>query len=169
MICPVCHKNKQNIMRTITGNICSDCHDAIAHKETCPSFIGKSAVCTCSWTKPEDIVKNKSEGMRLPEWQKVIHANAVEKGWWEEERQMGEMLANVHSEISEAWEHWRNGKPDVFVGPDGKPDGLMVELADAVIRILDIAESRGCNLEVIMMDKHNYNKTRPYRHGGKKA
>jgi hypothetical protein len=38
-----------------------------------------------------------------------------------------------------------------------------------VIRILDLCGALGIDLEEAMRMKHEYNKTRPYRHGGKKA
>jgi len=49
-----------------------------------------------------------------------------------------------------------------------KPEGEAVELADAVIRIMDYFESKGWDLEHVIELKHDYNKTRSYRHGGKK-
>lgn len=48
-----------------------------------------------------------------------------------------------------------------------KPEGEAVELADVVIRIMDYFGHRGWDLEQVIQDKHEYNKTRPYRHGGK--
>jgi NTP pyrophosphatase (non-canonical NTP hydrolase) len=38
------------------------------------------------------------------------HQNAVSKGWWEEDRSFGEIIALIHSEVSEALEDHRNGK-----------------------------------------------------------
>lgn len=46
-----------------------------------------------------------------------------------------------------------------------KPEGFVVELADAVIRVLDLAGALGVDLESAMLAKHDYNKSRPYRHG----
>ena len=50
-----------------------------------------------------------------------------------------------------------------------KPDGLLTELADAVIRILDFIGSinEGERFEQIIKIKHEFNKTRPIRHGNK--
>jgi NTP pyrophosphatase (non-canonical NTP hydrolase) len=109
--------------------------------------------------------------MTILDWQREVHRLAVEKGWWTEgeKRNLGEMICLIHCELSEAFEHHREGMPVYFDGVDGKPDGFSIELADAVIRILDLCESLGIDLERCIQIKHEYNKTRPYRHGGKKA
>lgn len=181
-----------------------------------------------------------------------IHKNAVEHGWWEEKRSLPEIIALIHSELSEALEEYRSGKPlfyyvvemdngeggtypairtdilsrDDFKGE--KPEGIAVELADCIIRILDycawrkidieealnlrkagndtytlpeliaechylIAQAHKCeeprslyfaecislikfwcnenaaDIDEVIMIKHEYNKTRTYRHGGKKC
>lgn len=38
-----------------------------------------------------------------------VHANAKAKGWWDSDRSDGEIIALIHSELSEALEHLRNG------------------------------------------------------------
>jgi len=50
-----------------------------------------------------------------------------------------------------------------------KPVGFAVELADTLIRICDLAESAGIDLNAALKIKMNYNATRPWRHGGKLA
>lgn len=52
---------------------------------------------------------------------------------------------------------------------DGKPEGVVVELADAVIRIFHLAGLLGLDLENAVLNKMRYNETREYRHGGKLA
>lgn len=48
-----------------------------------------------------------------------------------------------------------------------KPEGVAVELADAVLRILDYCAAAGIDIESVLEMKHEYNKGREYRHGGK--
>jgi NTP pyrophosphatase (non-canonical NTP hydrolase) len=102
----------------------------------------------------------------------VAHETAKEKGWYDEERAVGELIALMHSELSEALEHYREGMPieEIFyTGDDGlKPDGFTVELADCIIRICQMAGKFDLPLEVALFEKLAYNKTRPYKHGGKK-
>lgn len=203
--------------------------------------------------------------MNMTDFSQEVHQNAVEHGWWDEERSFGEVIALCHSELSEALEEYRAGRPVVWQSCqarpipcarescgdwcdgvcevnalDDKPEGIAVELADCIIRVLDwfgkekldagalVAEAKkavmcdvpgriyastlgdcisrwhlllslayscwcrasgqyaaalrmalcvaeieawaareGVDLEAILEQKHAYNKTRPYRHGGK--
>ena len=72
------------------------------------------------------------------------------------------------SELSEVLEEYRDGKPLVYFGENGKPEGIAIELADAIIRIGDLAGILGADLESAVIQKMAYNATRPHRHGGKR-
>lgn len=78
-----------------------------------------------------------------------------------------EKLALIHEEISEALGEIRSGHHplEVYYRDDGKPEGLMVELADAVIRIADLAFLLDGDLEAAIEEKHAFNATRPHKHG----
>ena len=134
---------------------------------------------------------NVSSELKITEFQKEVHANAVLHGWHEEERSFGDLIALCHAELSEALEEYRNKRsfndtyyscskkgeptcntmktmPYMCEGcKDRKPEGIPSELADVVIRIMDMCELYGIDLEETMRIKHEFNKTRPYKHGGK--
>ncbi len=97
---------------------------------------------------------------------KIVHKIAVDKGFWNkgQERNKGEALCLIHSEISEALESMRNNDaPDQHLP---KRAGTTVELADAVIRIMDFAKGYGyTDLAEVIMEKIRYNSTRPVKHG----
>ena len=95
-----------------------------------------------------------------------VHNNAVDHGFHDEYRTHGDYISLMHSELSESFEEHRNRKPMVYM-ENGKPEGIAVELADCVLRILDWAGMMGVDMASIMVMKHEYNKTREYKHGGK--
>jgi NTP pyrophosphatase (non-canonical NTP hydrolase) len=92
------------------------------------------------------------------------HAASVAGGWYTNpvtgerlQRNVGEMLMLIVSEVAEAMEGYRKGLAD-----DHLPDRLMieVELADAVIRIGDLAGYLGLDLGGAIAAKMAYNQTR---------
>ena len=92
-----------------------------------------------------------------------IHDNASVHGWWDEPREDGTLIALIMSEAAEALEALRKGN-----GPDEhcpQFSGAEVEMADVVIRIMDMAEARGWDVAGAIVAKHEFNKGRPYKHG----
>jgi hypothetical protein len=100
-----------------------------------------------------------------------LHEIAVDKGWWDREHTAGDFIANAHAELSEAWEEYRNGRAvnETYCEGDGKPCGFGVEIADAMIRFMDYCAAKNIDLGALICEKAEYNKKRPYRHGGKVA
>ena len=99
-----------------------------------------------------------------------FHRLSVDKGWWDGGRNVGELLMLVNCELSEAMEEYRDGSQmDEVYFVNGKPEGFPVEIADALIRLLDICDAFSIDIDRAVDLKHEYNKTRPYRHGGKLA
>ena len=96
----------------------------------------------------------------IKQWQKETHKNAIKHGWYDgPERQVPELLCLIHSEVSEALEAYRDHNTPLF----------REELADVAIRLFDMAEFLKIDLEKEIERKHEINKARPYRHGGKRC
>ena len=97
----------------------------------------------------------------------ACHAASKEAGWWSDlltgaplrmsQERVGDKLMLVVTEIAEAKEGYRKGLMDNHL-----PDRMMVEveLADAVIRIFDLAGALGLNMGEAIIEKLAYNKTR---------
>lgn len=115
--------------------------------------------------------------------QKMVHQNSRNKGFWEGEanQNIPTKLMLIVSELAEAMEADRapstlvSDKLASLVEKDGGSYRLGIdqtvfaeEMADAVIRIMDLCEWVGINLGNVIIDKAKYNESRSHRHGGKK-
>lgn len=85
--------------------------------------------------------------------------NCVKPEQWDDEYKIPAILALVHTEVSEAVEGFRNNDKENFIE----------ELADVIIRVLDCSGGLGMDIDSALKAKLEKNKTRGYRHGGKRV
>jgi len=106
-----------------------------------------------------------SQILSLNELVKEVHANNVMAGWWTDletgerkERNVGELLMLIVSEVSESMEGYRKNLMD-----DKLPHRTMfeTELADVIIRVFDLAGAHNLNLGGTIYEKLEYNRQRP--------
>lgn len=110
--------------------------------------------------------------MKINDLVKEAHDLAKEKGWYDKGLIKSPLETHmlIVSEIAEASECIRNRiKNSYAVDKEHnlKPEGELIELVDAIIRIADYCGYKKWDLEEAIRIKMNYNKTRPYRHGNK--
>lgn len=94
----------------------------------------------------------------------LAHQTATDAGWYRNpktgepvERNFGEVVALMHSELSEALEaHRKDLRDDKLPGRSG----IEVEFADCIIRILDTAAAMGLDVPGALIEKNRYNRTR---------
>ena len=105
-------------------------------------------------------------GNLLNDLAKQIREDNITNGWnvtkdgdWADAHKIPAILALIHSEVSEALEAFR---------VDDKPN-FAEELADVIIRVLDCCPGLGIDIDAEVRAKMARNRTRGYRHGGKKV
>lgn len=107
----------------------------------------------------------------------AVHSNAVEKGFQTPPQTLDTMAINTIGEISELWEAFRAKSLD---NPCDKTEGMTAlfgegltnqeeEIADILIRTLDLAARFKVDIAKAVRIKHGYNRSRGFRHGGKAA
>ena len=114
----------------------------------------------------------------------AIHRNNIEKGFYEREKNIGEMLCLIHSEVSEALEADRNNRyamrtdmrelnnrvnDEIFISEyvNNVKGSFEEEMADIIIRVLDLCAYREIDIEQHIKAKMRANKNRIKYHGKK--
>jgi NTP pyrophosphatase (non-canonical NTP hydrolase) len=95
------------------------------------------------------------EKLSLKEYCDLCHGIAKSKGFWDKERNTGEALMLIVTELAEAMEAHRKADPDNF----------REELADTFIRLFDLCGGLGIDIQAEIIKKCEKNKGRPYKHG----
>lgn len=115
----------------------------------------------------------------LNELSKNIYEGNKARGFWDKERNIGETLMLVVTELAEALEAHRAGKLSTYADKmayvesddtaqafkDYIKDSFEDEIADAVIRLLDMCGGFGIDIDFHVTSKLMYNSSRPYKHG----
>lgn len=94
------------------------------------------------------------------------------RGWHEKPITFSEATSLLHTEISEAFEEFRNNHKynEIYCNPHStKPEGIPIEFADLAIRLFHYSAYFGIDLIQGIREKLEYNRTRPHRHGGKQC
>lgn len=122
--------------------------------------------------------------MNINQLAKEVHDNAVAHGWWDKPPGLPEPLCLIHAELSATLREYQDGAPLIYgtcalaaedckfsgvcdrvgrpgegEGIDGpcKPEGIAVELADVILRTLDLMAALGVDVDAVVMAKHKYN------------
>jgi len=122
----------------------------------------------------------------INELAKQVHENAKSKGFFDEPKNIGEMLCLIHSEVSEALDADRGNayctlddrQMNVLMGwvkdDDFKNNYTALakgtfeeEMADIIIRVLDLCAFKKIDIDRHVRAKMRYNSLRPHKHGKK--
>lgn len=139
-----------------------------------PETIGAVVDVLFPLIEEELATHNQLQGMM----DEAFHTSAAH-GFWEDEPMLDSQrrvhyalmkIGLMHAELSETFEEIRvkgiNGL--TFIRhDDGKPEGVPIELADTCIRIFDFCARYGIDLPRAIGQKMDYNRERPFKHGGK--
>jgi NTP pyrophosphatase (non-canonical NTP hydrolase) len=96
-----------------------------------------------------------SDAVGLNQKMHAVRALADAKGFSSDQARIWEMLALIHTEISEATDAYKKGEPLEHIGE---------ELTDAIIRILHLMSALNLDAEALFQEKMRRNWERPYKY-----
>ncbi len=97
----------------------------------------------------------------------IVNQTAIDHGFAATAHDVDRALLLIVGEIVEAQNEIRagHGVTEIYESAPGKLEGVPIELADAVIRILNFAAGHGIDIQAAIELKATYNESRPYKHG----
>lgn len=126
----------------------------------------KAAIEDVEWLYER--LSEANQKQTLGTMQNEVAEYVKEKKWDQDDRRPLEMLMLIVTELAEIAEEHRKGSNPKEIWYDGsKPEGVPIEYADVLIRLLDDIERLGIDIQYAYNIKMNYNRTREERHGGK--
>jgi hypothetical protein len=106
--------------------------------------------------------------MDFTELVEKLYTTSINHGFSETDNIERKLLLAV-GELVEAQNELRDGHTiqEVYFSEGGKPEGFGIELADTVIRCLNLMRGNGLDPLKLILQKHEYNDNRPFMHGKK--